>query len=79
MFNVPKKRCKEDHDFGCLLNFYWLWHSHCNVPKPRCKEHHGFGCLLNFYWLWHSVKHFADLLVYMCLLAGWPLDFGLRV
>jgi hypothetical protein len=32
-----------------------------------------------FTWLWHFVKHFVDLLVYMCLLAGWPLDFGLKV
>jgi hypothetical protein len=56
-----------------------LRENQCNVPKPRCKEHHGFWCLLNFYWLWHSVKHFVDLLVYMYLLAGWPLDFGLRV
>ena len=52
---------------------------HCNVPKPRCKEHHGFGCLLKLFWLWHPVKHFVDLPVYMCLLAGWPLDFGLMI
>jgi hypothetical protein len=48
-------------------------------PSQLCKEHHGFGCLLKLFWLWHFVKHFVDLLVYMCLLAGWPLDFGLRV
>jgi len=24
--NVPKPTCQEHHDFGCLLNFYWLWH-----------------------------------------------------
>jgi hypothetical protein len=28
----------------------------------------------NFFWLWYFVKQFADLLVYLCLLAEWPLD-----
>jgi hypothetical protein len=51
----------------------------CNDPKPLCKDHHGFGVFLNFYWLWYFVKHFVGLFVYLCLLAEWPLDFGLRV
>jgi hypothetical protein len=37
------------------------------------------GVFLNIFWLWYFVKQFVDLLVCMCLLAGWPLDFGLRV
>ena len=42
----------------------------CNDPKPLCQDHHGFGVLLNFFWLWYFVKHFVDLLVYMCYLQN---------
>jgi hypothetical protein len=51
----------------------------CNVPKTIYQEHHGLGAFLNYLCVWYFVKHFVDLLVCMCLLAGWPLDFGLRV
>jgi hypothetical protein len=63
-----------------MSNASWTPQCLSITPVLAIKEHHGFWVSFKtFTWLWHFVKHFADLLVYMCLLAGWPLDFGLRV
>jgi len=48
-------------------------------PSHYARNITVLGVFSNFYWLWNFIKHFVDLLVCMCLLAGWPLDFGLRV
>jgi len=48
-------------------------------PSQDARNITVLGVFLNFFWLWHFVKHFVDLLVCMCLLAGCPLDFGLRI